>query len=498
MGLRGEDAVARRVMALLFIVEVLATAADLLLGSGSVVHPEERFNARAGVQLACGHFEALAALQYRPWCGGCSVEALMAAPLFIVFGPTVFVWKLVPASFHVALVYLGMRLATRLGGPRAAIVFLVLMLGAPPAFRELSLIGWGNHLESMIFPFAAALLALRGRRGGLVGAGMAMGLGTWFCTTSIHALPAIVFLAGRRWAWVVPGLALGALPMLGDWHPPPAGLQIADTADWGRWLVGEYARGAWWGEQGAVTADLWWWSLLVLAIWSTRRHALVAVAIGTFLAFTLIRADMWSENIDDWQLRAFHLRYRAVLLPWLMLGAALATRRRLPLFLALSLAVGGVVVRVSDWSGLNTTVLDRLIYEPDDAPDYTVPEDATRDWLEHTDRFPECRVHHILEMGSRIGEPINDPALSEWLREPDRCEALGEAWIERTSAWGRRRPTALGPVPERCGPGLWFGVGRGWARWVGCSSVDREGLEALVGRRSRAGLAAGCAIYRRR
>ena len=82
---------------------------------------------------------------------------------------------------------------------------------------------------------------------------MAMGLGAWFCTTSIHALPAIMFLAGRRWTWVVPGVALGALPMLGDWHPPPAGLQIADSADWGRWLVGEYA---FWGEPIQITCSL--------------------------------------------------------------------------------------------------------------------------------------------------------------------------------------------------------------------------------------------------
>ncbi len=83
---RVRDPVTGRVLAALLALEVALTLVDLVLGPGTRLAPEEAWNLRAGLQLACGHGDALWALQYRSFCGGCSAEAVLAAPLFGVFG----------------------------------------------------------------------------------------------------------------------------------------------------------------------------------------------------------------------------------------------------------------------------------------------------------------------------------------------------------------------------------------------------------------------------
>ena len=94
-----------RAMWALLALEVVATLVDLTFGPwGPRVHWEERFNARAGVQIACGHIDAVWAMQYRTFCGGCTAEAVMAAPLFLALGPVVKVWKVIPTLFHLGIV----------------------------------------------------------------------------------------------------------------------------------------------------------------------------------------------------------------------------------------------------------------------------------------------------------------------------------------------------------------------------------------------------------
>ena len=116
---------------------------------------EEGYNATAAALIACGHLESIWALQYKWFCGGCTTESLLAAPLFKLFGPSVFAWKWSVGWIHIAVVSAGVAIAGRAGGARSAFVFGGLMLAAPGFYRELALTGFGNHAESTFFPFMA-------------------------------------------------------------------------------------------------------------------------------------------------------------------------------------------------------------------------------------------------------------------------------------------------------------------------------------------------------
>ncbi len=120
-----------RIAVALVLAELLLSAVDLLLGPFLRVHWEERFNARNGVLFACGHLDAAFDLQYRTFCGGCTTESLMAAPLFRWLGASHLVWKLVPELFHAVITAAGAALAGRAAGPKAAAAFAALMLGHP-------------------------------------------------------------------------------------------------------------------------------------------------------------------------------------------------------------------------------------------------------------------------------------------------------------------------------------------------------------------------------
>ncbi len=102
-----------------------------MLGPWGAIGGEERYNARAGVMLACGHSDALLEMQYQSFCGGCTADALAAAPLFARLGPTVLAWKLVPAALHLICAGAGAWLARRVVGGAAPAPLQAQMLGAP-------------------------------------------------------------------------------------------------------------------------------------------------------------------------------------------------------------------------------------------------------------------------------------------------------------------------------------------------------------------------------
>ena len=111
-------------------LELFASVGDLLFGPWSTMHWEELFNARAGVQFACGHVDAADSLQYRTFCGGCTAEGLLAAPFFAWFGPTVLTWKVLILVFHGVVVAAGAWLLTTLVSRRGAVVFVLLLAAA--------------------------------------------------------------------------------------------------------------------------------------------------------------------------------------------------------------------------------------------------------------------------------------------------------------------------------------------------------------------------------
>ena len=403
-------------------LEALVHGLELLLGPWSRMHWEELFNARAGVQLACGHFDAVHALQYRTFCGGCTGEAVLAVPLFLTLGPSVLVWKALVAAFHLAITALGGLVLRRLISERAAVAFVLLIFAAPGWYLELSHTGWGNHLESTLFPLAAVLLlawAEHGswprRLGALALAGAIAGLGLWFGQTSAWALPALGL--GALWVgrWAAPLFALGAgigmLPWYAYYRERPGatdatldwwtGRELASPAAMWDWLGGPWLRAHIWDPSifgpsgrgpGLYWGVLWGLALLGLGritvqmIWGRDRPSRVLgwflpVSLATLLVVYWLRYDLWSNLPDPYVNGAFNLRYRTPLVPILALSAAVAVawpwrrpalRLLLPA-LGLALVLYGGARRLGLWGMPNLAVIGRGVYQHDGWPDKTVP-----------------------------------------------------------------------------------------------------------------------------
>ena len=450
-----------RLTASLLLLELLACAGDLLLGPFGRVHWEERFNARAGLQLACGHWEALTDLQYVAFCGGCTGEALMGVPLFGLLWPTTLVWKLVPLAFHAVVLAMGAWLATRAAGARAGAAFVALLAAAPGYYRELVLTGWGNHVESAAFPLTAAVLLVlaagRGpvQRAGLVGAaGAIAGLGAWFCHTSTWALPGLflgalwvaplaspLFIAAA-WAGFQPWrLYFGERPDQAEGVVNWAlNLRLAPAGAWVDWLWGPYLRWGLWdpSDHGAGThlRGAWWflfWGLGLLGLAGSLRRrgpkparlaaAFAPVGLAALLVAYAMRYDLWSHLPEVPSKPTLGLRYRAPLVPLLALGVAATTRQRRPLpALGLLLLVGfGLSRRLALWERPRTELSGLRVYAHDGWRDRSVPlgqppqrlarkqgrhqdVEAGLAFVEgHRDPFPDCRADHLFELGRRMG-----------------------------------------------------------------------------------------------
>ncbi len=435
-----------RLLWALVLVEVLATAADLLLGPWARISPEERLNVRAGLQIACGHLSSLWDLQYRPFCGGCTAEALIAAPLFRILPPLALTWKLVPAAFHLIGVTTGALLSLRAAGPSGAALFTALMIGAPTFYRDLATTGWGNHAESTAFPLLAALLLTAGleRRSRLLPAlaGVVCGLGLWFCATAAAGVAAVLVLAlsarRRGGLWLLVGLPVGLLPALIYRLQRPAEqhavsdiwghLQIAPPGALVRWLATDFwsgglAPGLPQGEISALSVA-WWGSLALLSLAgiaaAPRRFAPLAL-LALIAAFAL-RFDLWDDNPVIAAYDSFNLRYRAPLVPLTALLAALAASRwpRPALAIGLAAAALGLSQRVTAWSG-PAGEWRAPAHGVNHEPDPTVPSgqppqrlarmqgrpadiSAAQTFIEgHADPLQDCRLLHIAELGRRVG-----------------------------------------------------------------------------------------------
>ena len=402
-------------------IAVLAIGLDLGFGLSPEVAYEEGRNARAALMFSCGHWEEWRTLQYRPFCGGCTVDAVVAAPLFVVFGPTVGVWKLVPAAWAVGVCLLIGALATRLGGIRAGIGASLLALAVPPAIRELALIGWGNHAEGLVFPLLGAFVLVGERPGpwvrALVG-GLLGGFGSYYAHSTSFFLPALVLCApglGPR-VVLVASLLVGFSPFI-LWHDgahtaagsldaaadlwggrllaPPAELWrflVTDLLGWGRLypttgpligrIVGENGAGAL-GVVLAVGGALCCVGGMGLVLWEQvrgrrRPAALLVVALLSLVAIYGVRFDLWRDVPALLGPDAFHLRYRVGLFVLGPLLGGLLTARWWPFMaLAVVLSVGGTLFRVEAWTvgasrgGLEVGAPAARV---DGAPNPTVPE----------------------------------------------------------------------------------------------------------------------------
>ena len=371
----------------LLLLGLLLDGVDVWLGPWARMHWEELFNARAGVQLACGHWEAAPRLQYRNlwWL----LQSGQGCTLLPHLG-RVWVWKAMLAVLHLCIAAAGSAVAWRAGGPWAGSAFAALMVGAPGFYRELTHTGWGNHAESALFPLVATLLLVGAGRTRwmrpvlLLAAGVVAGAGLWFCQTSAWALPVLAVAAVQVGRWQSPLLALGfplgfspwwwffeerprAAEETVDWW---ANLEIAPPLDLLNHLFGAWLREGLWaaseyGEPG-LGAGAWWFLLWVAAAagaWATLRRdggpdpdgparLLAPVGLLTYLAVLSVRWDWWKWLPDVYVNEAFNLRYRAPLVPLLFLLAAVAAGRRSRgwALLVAGLVMYGVGRRASTWS----------------------------------------------------------------------------------------------------------------------------------------------------
>ncbi len=212
---------------ILSVALVLRAGLDLtrlLRDPGATVQLEDGYNAAAAwLTWHGGLWGELFALQYKEFCGGCTVVTALGAPVLGVFGDHLLVWRSLAEVWTlttVALGYLVLRGVRR----EAAWAWAVFMALPPPALSALGLQLWGNHSEVQLLVWAAVLAWQRQRPLAL---GLLLGLGAWFCRTALFAWWLIPLAAwawrDRRLGWLGLGLALGLLPL---WIPASAGDDI--------------------------------------------------------------------------------------------------------------------------------------------------------------------------------------------------------------------------------------------------------------------------------
>lgn len=162
---------------------------------------------------------------------GGTLEPLLTAPLFEVFGSSPFLLKLVPVCLHAASAIVIWRIGLRIADRKAAIVAASLWWCWPGAYVWWSTKSRGFYQATLLLSLLTVLLALRlvgepGRRRDWLGLGLAVGLGWWQSPQiALIAAPAlawllVVLIARQRATWLsglLPaaiGFGVGAAPWI--------------------------------------------------------------------------------------------------------------------------------------------------------------------------------------------------------------------------------------------------------------------------------------------
>jgi hypothetical protein len=320
--------------------------------------------------------------QYMSFCGGCTAEALMAWPLFEVFGPTLLAWKSIPLFFGLMLLALTVLLG-RVAAPAVGLLAGCFLLLSPPFFFANALIGYANHFEASVFVLAGVLLAFRYReqpsnaRAAVLG--LALGIGLWFCYSGAFGIPVALLISLRikpptvarslmRGFSGVVGFALGFSPWLITRFSDFFGKRFGDQVGFSVYEVSTHNRlteiltsfpirwpylagSAWWESiwhptvnGAAVGGALPWFlgeiacvlGLLVLAISAPLKRqdgqrmltfeAGLASLILSFVSVFLLLAPVPTYPMEI-PLRSNELRYLMPLVPLLCLTFALCVHR---------------------------------------------------------------------------------------------------------------------------------------------------------------------------
>ncbi len=169
-----------------------------------------------------------------PWsyyydnAGGQLLTALLAAPLYWLFGASYLILKLVPFLMGLAIMGLIWRFLEGNFNRTAAVIGVLLFALAPPTLTKYSLLAKGNHFEGLLFLFLPVVLVFeasrRERRAPwLLGAGLTAGFAVVVYYGSLLALSLLALaqlrLRGVRGAlsdlrWLLPAAAVGVSPLL--------------------------------------------------------------------------------------------------------------------------------------------------------------------------------------------------------------------------------------------------------------------------------------------
>ena len=188
------------------------------------VNHEEAYNATVGwLVWHTGEWSQLLDLQYRGFCGGCSVVAALAGPTLGAAGDHFLAWKMLAGAWALITLVMGFFALREIAGEAAGWTAAALLAIPPAGLSELGLMLWGNHQESALLLFTA--LALRRRP--LVQA-LVLGLSVVFCRTSLYfvivLLPMALRADWRAAASFAAGLSALLLPAAGGFDGQVPGL----------------------------------------------------------------------------------------------------------------------------------------------------------------------------------------------------------------------------------------------------------------------------------
>lgn len=472
---------------------LLGVAYAITLSAPAVadLHPEEANNSLLAWTMQYRPPRWGFDLQYMSFCAGCTATGWLGSVTASVFGDGLVAWKLVPALFASAFAAAVLSLSP--DGRRAAVPALVLVM-APQLYTELSVIAWGNHIESMSTAFLGFALIQRGR-GRLTDAlgGAALGVSLWLALTSLPLVVAAVAMSlpdPRRLALIGPGLALfvvfwglqhhiagqhpfALLDYAQAWTTPTtvgAGLaQLADPA-----LVGATFGPRLHDQPLGLLAA----ATLPVAMWLGRRdpavRALSLAAALWCVAFVLSPFRL-SYGAPDSPLRGYDLRYAVplVMIATALLGrtACLAPPRASAALLAPWL-LSGAVGRADTWAAVHPSHLyDRPAVDWRWVERNAIPRQAA--WFASLTpdqpRSTAVRSFAAGVLAARAGEPIGTARSSATLRgvgaslprcpdEPIRCHLSHPSLTDlrederkialRSHAWRHHTNLPLhGPAP---------------------------------------------------
>lgn len=311
-----------------------------------------------------------------PHVPGSIVVPVLAAPFYLLLGPTTLALRFGGTIFHLAALAAWMVLLHRRLGRRAAILGGALFVLAPPGFAKMAVLSYGDHVESLPFILFAAIHALdwadargaaRWRTPFLAGLGVALAISFHLqATLGIAALAAACALVavprlreGAFWKELflgfLPGAAAGAVPgfllfwftgtsALSLWggsptqHVQVGGGRLAEIgAKLGSLLRDGYSLSFQWDPRGIADATLLFAMACAAALAAAsaarwRRGAsgrAILARAAFFVAYPVVFSLVFAASSASFQIQAgnanaLEVRYALPALPFLLLPIAVA------------------------------------------------------------------------------------------------------------------------------------------------------------------------------